>query len=74
LDVVADDCPHHIDAYRKNFAGKVCMFHAPWNRETQVDNTKVYRIKDWYEFENLIPKLKFTSPFRNLLSDINAID
>lgn len=50
------------------------MFHAPWNRLTHEDNRKVFRIHDWYEFENLLPKLSFTSPFRELLEELNMID
>ncbi|MCH8518218.1 radical SAM protein [Candidatus Gracilibacteria bacterium] len=73
LDIVIDDGPHHIDAYRENFKGKICVFHSPWNRECKEDNKKIYRIHDWYEFQNLLPKLSFTSPFRVLLEDVGNI-
>lgn len=74
LDVVIDDGPHHIEAYRTNFKGKTCIFHAPWNRLIAEDNSKVFRVHDWYEFEALLPKLSFSSPFRNLLNKIDMID
>lgn len=73
LDIVVDDGPHHIEAYKQNFSGKICIFHAPWNREIQEDNQNVFRIRDWYEFENILPKLTFQSPFRELLEDIDRI-
>lgn len=73
LDIVIDDGPHHIDAYKEHFKGKICIFHAPWNRMMEVDNKKTFRIHDWFEFEELIPKLKFTSPFRTLLEEIDII-
>ena len=70
---MVDDGPHHIEAYKQNFSGKICIFHAPWNREIEEDNQKVFRIYDWYEFENILPKLTFQSPFRELLQDIDRI-
>lgn len=68
-----DDGPHHIEDYKKYFPGKVCIFHSPWNRSILSDNRKVFRITNWYEFENILPKLRFTSPFRMLLEDIDTI-
>ena len=44
-----------------------------WNRHIQEDNKKSYRMRSWLDFESLIPKLKFTSPFRNLLEEIDSI-
>ncbi len=73
LDIVIDDGPHHIEAYKHNFLWKICVFHAPWNRNIREDNKRVFRIQDWYDFENLLPKLSFTSPFRTLLEDIDSI-
>lgn len=74
LDIVVDDAPHHIDAYRKHFKGKICIFHAPWNRELVTNSSNVFRIHNWYEFEDLLPKLSFISPFRELLEEIDTID
>jgi tRNA A37 methylthiotransferase MiaB/5'(3')-deoxyribonucleotidase len=74
LDIVIDDGPHHIEAYKQNYTGKICIFHAPWNRELKEDNSQVFRIYDWYDFENILPKLVFQSPFRELLYDINRIE
>lgn len=68
-----DDGPHHIAAYKEHFSGKICIFHAPWNRLSSEDNKQIYRVHDWYEFENLLPKLSFVSPFRELLEEINEI-
>lgn len=73
LDIVIDDGPHHIRDYYKYFWGKICIFEQWWNRKIRQDNSKVFRIYDWDDFEELLPRLKFTSPFRNLLEDINAI-
>lgn len=73
LDIVIDDGPHHIEAYKEHFPGKICIFSAPWNKELQEDNSKVFRVHDWYDFANLLPKLRFTSPFRSLLEDIDRI-
>lgn len=74
LDIVVDDSPHHISDYSEHFNGKVVIFHAMWNRDIKEDNSKSYRIKNWLEFEELIPKLSFTSPFRKLLEDVNNIE
>jgi 5'(3')-deoxyribonucleotidase len=74
LDIVVDDGPHHISEYSKNFSGKVCIFHAPWNRSIQENNKKTYRVHDWNQFEDLLPKLSFTSPFRQLLEEIDTIE
>jgi len=73
LDIVVDDGPHHIKSYYKNFSGKICIFEQWWNKKIKVDNSRVFRIYDWQDFEDLIPKLSFTSPFRGLLEDINDI-
>lgn len=73
LDIVIDDAPHHINAYKENFLWKICIFHAPWNRSLKEDNKRVFRIHDWFDFEKLIPKLSFTSPFQNLLEEIDEI-
>jgi len=74
LDIVVDDGPHHIKAYYENFHGKICIFEQWWNRAIREDNSKVFRIYDWEDFEELLPRLKFTSPFRQLLEDINQIE
>lgn len=74
LDIVVDDGDHHIDWYLQNFAGKICIFHQNWNTRIQEDNKKTFRIRDWYEFEELLPKLSFTSPFRSLLEQIDTIE
>ena len=74
LDIVVDDWPHHIEAYAKNFSWKICIFHAPWNREILPDNKKIFRVYDWYEFETVLEKIRFTSPFRHLLEDISKIE
>ena len=73
LDIVIDDGPHHIEEYTKNFAWKIIIFHAPWNKQIQEDNKKIFRIYDWYDFENILPKISFVSPFRKLLEDIGNI-
>lgn len=73
LDVVVDDEPHHIKSYYKHFSGKICIFEQSWNREIREDNSKVFRIYDWLDFDELLPRLKFTSPFRTLLEDLNDI-
>lgn len=70
LDVVIDDGPHHIEDYREHFTWKVCIFYAPWNKEIQEDNKKVYRVHDWYDFQKYIQKFIFVSPFRNLLDNL----
>ena len=74
LDIVVDDGDHHIDWYLENFKGKICIFHQNWNTRIQEDNGKTFRIHDWYDFENLLPKLSFTSPFRDLLWELDAIE
>lgn len=73
LDLVIDDGPHHIESYTKNFNGKVVMFHQMWNRHIQEDNKKCFRVHDWHEFMDLLPKLRFTSPFRTLLEEVDSI-
>ncbi len=73
LDIVVDDGPHHIKSYFKHFSGKICIFEQWWNRAIKEDNSKVFRIYDWHDFENLLPRLSFTSPFRQLLEWINDI-
>jgi len=73
LDIVIDDGPHHIEHYREHFTWKVCIFYAPWNKEIQEDNKKVYRVHDWYDFQKYIQKFMFVSPFRNLLNDLWTI-
>lgn len=72
-DIVIDDWGHHIKWYYKNFSWKVCIYNQKWNTNIKEDNSKTYRIHDWYEFEKLLPKLSFTSPFRKLLADIDSI-
>ncbi len=74
LEIVIDDGPHHITSYNTHFNGKICVFHAPWNRNITENNSNIFRIKDWYDFEKLLPKLSFTSPFRELLWSIDSID
>ncbi len=74
LDIVIDDGAHHIEAYSKHFTGKICIFHQMWNRHLKEDNSQLYRIYDWNDFEKLLPKLRFTSPFRKLLEWVSAID
>lgn len=74
LDIVIDDGPHHIQAYAEHFNWKICAFHQPWNSSSHIDNAQVYRIHDWYDFETLLPKLSFTSPFRELLWEIDRIE
>ena len=71
--MVIDDGPHHIEAYKNNFLGKICIFHAPWNRTTREDNKQTFRVHDWYEFAQLLEKIKFISPFRTLLEEIDTI-
>lgn len=73
VDIVIDDGPHHIKAYYKYFAGKICIFEQSWNRAIKEDNSKVFRIYDWHDFNTLIPRLSFTSPFRQLLESVNMI-
>jgi len=73
LDIVIDDGPHHIKEYYKYFSGKICIFEQWWNRAIKEDNSKVFRIYDWNDFESLLPRLSFTSPFRQLLESINDI-
>ncbi|NDK09685.1 radical SAM protein [Candidatus Gracilibacteria bacterium] len=73
LDIVIDDGPHHIQSYDTHFNGKICVFHAPWNRGIKENNSNIFRIIDWYDFENLLPKLSFTSPFRELLEELDDI-
>lgn len=74
LDIVIDDGPHHIESYVEHFTWKICAFHQPWNRNKQEDNSHIFRIHDWFEFENLLPKLSFTSPFRELLWQLDTIE
>lgn len=73
LDIVIDDGPHHIESYKKNFSWKVVMYHQMWNRHIAEDNKKTYRIHNWHDFTDLLPKLRFTSPFRSLLEEVDAI-
>jgi len=73
LDVVVDDGPHHIKAYYEHFSGKICIFEQWWNRVIKEDNSKVFRIYDWNDFDNLLPRLRFTSPFRQLLESIDEV-
>jgi len=74
LDVVIDDGPHHIEDYKKYFSWKICIFNQWWNKHIWEDNSKVFRVYDWYDFKDLLPRLSFTSPFRNLLEKIDKID
>lgn len=74
LDIVVDDGPHHIKDYYEHFSGKICIFEQWWNRSIREDNSKVFRIYDWNDFDNLLPRLSFTSPFRQLLEGINQIE
>jgi len=64
LDIVVDDGPHHIKDYIEHFSWKICIFEQWWNRIIREDNSKVFRIYDWNDFEALLPRLSFTSPFR----------
>jgi len=74
LDIVVDDGPHHIKSYMEYFSWKVCMFEQWWNRMIKEDNSKLFRIYDWNDFQELLPRLSFTSPFRQLLEWINSIE
>lgn len=74
LDVVVDDGPHHIEAYSKFFAGKICVFHSPWNRNIKTDEKKIFRTHDWYQVEKVIESSIFQSPFSLLLSEIDSIE
>ncbi len=73
LDIVIDDGPHHIKDYCEHFSGKICIFEQWWNRIIREDNSRVFRIYDWNDFEALLPRLSFTSPFRQLLESIDNI-
>jgi hypothetical protein len=73
LDIVVDDGPHHIKDYYEHFTGKICIFEQWWNRIIREDNSKVFRIYDWNDFESLLPRLSFTSPFRQLLESIDTV-
>ncbi len=72
LDIVIDDGPHHIESYKKHFSGKICIFTQWWNKHITHNNSQVFRIHDWYDFEKLLPKIQFQSPFRSLLEDIDT--
>ena len=72
--MVVDDGDHHIDGYKEHFSGKIVVYHQNWNTRFFEDSKKLFRIFTWYDFEKILPKLRFTSPFRNLLQEIDTIE
>lgn len=70
-----DDAPHHIEDYRKHCPNtQVVIFNQTWNKSIdETVNEKVHRAHNWKEFESIVEKHTFCSPFRSLLEGIDSI-
>lgn len=70
-----DDAPHHIGDYIKHCSDvEVIIFDQTWNKSIDETNReKLHRVHNWKEFESIVWKHTFRSPFRSLLEGIDSI-
>lgn len=61
-DILLDDGPHNIDAFKKK--GIAVVFDCPWNRKTEGQ----YRVKNWKEFLELVDKLQHEIDVQNAVA------